>query len=40
MSVLTSDIEALFINIYNETGSNTVGTIYRPPNGDYTKFID
>ena len=40
MSVLTSDIEALFIDIYNETGSTTVGTVYRPPNGNYTKFIE
>ena len=40
MFILTSDIEVLFINIYNETGSSTVGTIYRPPNGDYTKFIE
>ena len=40
MSILTGDIEALFIKINNETSSIIVGTVYCPPSGNYKKFLE
>ena len=40
MSILTGDIEALFIKINNGTSSIIVGTVYRPPSGNQKKFLE
>ena len=40
ISTLTCDIEALFININDNTSSTIVGTVYRPPSGNHNKFIE
>ena len=40
ISTLTCDIEALFINISDNTSSTIVSTVYRPPSGNNNKFIE
>ena len=40
LSYCSPDIESLFVEISNATKPIVYGVIYRPPNGDYTKFID
>ena len=40
ISTLTCDIEALFININENTSSTIVSTVYRPPSGNQNKFIE
>ena len=37
MSILTGDIEALFIKINNGSSSIIVGTVYCPPSGNQKK---
>ena len=40
ISTLTCDIEALFININENTSSTIVSTVYRTPSGNQNKFIE
>ena len=39
LSQCTSHLESLFISINNTDNPLTIGVIYRPPNGDHSKFL-
>ena len=38
ISLLTEDIETLFVTMHNKESPITIGTVYRPPSGDVHKF--